>query len=291
MGRRLDWERDGADWPMRPASRFVEAAGLRWHVQTLGRGPVALLLHGTGGASFSWRGVAPLLAERFTVVIPDLPGHGFSAPAPTGGAGLPGMATGVAALLGALGLRPAALVGHSAGAAVAARMALDGLSAPVVSFNGAFLPFKGLAGVLFPPMAKLLALNPLAPRAMALGARAMTAGLLDAMGPGVDAEGRALYRRMFENSGHVSGALAMMAAWDLASLARDLPRLPGPLELVVGEADRAVPPADARTVARRAPGARLRLLAGLGHLAHEERPDLAAAIVAEVHARAQDAAA
>jgi magnesium chelatase accessory protein len=170
-------------------------------------------------------------------------------------------------------------------------MALDGLAAPMVAFNGAFLPFKGVAGALFPRMAKLLALNPLAPRAMAFGARGMTGGLLDAMGPGLDAEGRALYRRLFESPGHVAGALAMMAAWDLAPLARELPHLTAPLELIVGEADRAVPPADARTVARRVPGARLRLLPGLGHLAHEERPDLAAAIIAEAYARAEDAAA
>jgi magnesium chelatase accessory protein len=111
------------------------------------------------------------------------------------------------------------------------------------------------------------------------------------MGPGLDAEGRALYRRLFESPGHVAGALAMMAAWDLAPLARELPHLTAPLELIVGEADRAVPPADARTVARRVPGARLRLLPGLGHLAHEERPDLAAAIIAEAYARAEDAAA
>ena len=62
MGYYLDWATDGADWPNREASRFVEAAGLRWHVQVMGAGPVLLLLHGTGASTHSWRDVMPKLA-------------------------------------------------------------------------------------------------------------------------------------------------------------------------------------------------------------------------------------
>src|SRR3954465_13439845 len=80
----LSWDRDGRDWPHREASRFIEAAGLRWHVQIMGQGPAALLLQGTGGSTHSFRDLAPLLARRFTVVMPDLPGHGLNAtPAPS----------------------------------------------------------------------------------------------------------------------------------------------------------------------------------------------------------------
>ena len=75
----LDWERDGADWPNRAASRFVTVGAMRWHVQVMGSGPVLLLLHGTGASSHSWRDLAPRLARHFTVLAPDLPGHGFSA--------------------------------------------------------------------------------------------------------------------------------------------------------------------------------------------------------------------
>ena len=68
----------GRDWPNRAASRTVRAAGLNWHVQVMGSGPVLLLAHGTGAATHSWRGLAPLLAQHFTVVAPDLPGHGYT---------------------------------------------------------------------------------------------------------------------------------------------------------------------------------------------------------------------
>ena len=72
------WTHEGRDWPNATASRFVAAGGVKWHVQVMGQGPVALLLHGTGSATHSWRDLAPLLARDFTVVAPDLPGHGFT---------------------------------------------------------------------------------------------------------------------------------------------------------------------------------------------------------------------
>jgi magnesium chelatase accessory protein len=46
----LVWSRDGGDWPNREASSFVEAAGIRWHVQKMGEG-APLLLNGTGAAT------------------------------------------------------------------------------------------------------------------------------------------------------------------------------------------------------------------------------------------------
>ena len=75
---KLVWDHDGLGWPNRDKSQFVDAGGLRWHVQTAGNGPVMLLIHGTAAATHSWGGLLPLLAARYTVVAPDLPGHGFT---------------------------------------------------------------------------------------------------------------------------------------------------------------------------------------------------------------------
>ena len=97
---RLDFARDGADWPNRETSRFIEAGGLNWHVQVMGQGPDLLLLHGTGGATHSWRALAPLLAKHFHVVAPDLPGHGFTTARRAPDLSLPGMAASIAALIG-----------------------------------------------------------------------------------------------------------------------------------------------------------------------------------------------
>ena len=279
----LDWARDGADWPHREASRFVAAGGMRWHVQVMGSGPVVLLAHGTGAASHSWRGVAPLLAPRFTVIAPDLPGHGFSEAPPLHRFSLPGMARLLAALLTALDLRPAIAVGHSAGAAILARMCLDRLIAPraLVSLNGALLPPQGVAGKVFSPLAKLLVLNPLAPRLFAWRAsdQAVVERLVVSTGSAIDPHGMALYRRLMRSPGHAAAALSMMANWDLRPLAGDLPRLAAPLTLVAGARDRFIAPEAATRVRDMVPGARLVRLPGLGHLAHEERPDIVAGLV------------
>ncbi len=289
----LDWETEGADWPNRFASRFVECGGLRWHVQVLGEPssgrPAILLLHGTGAASHSWRSLAPLLAEHFTVIAPDLPGHGFTGTPADADLSLPGMAASLSQLLErlhlSLGVRPEWALGHSAGAAVLARMCIDGrLDLRVLAgINAALLPLQGLAGQFFLPAAKMLAASSLVPRLFAWRAAggAATERMIRSTGSILDAEGLALYGRLVRNPGHVAGVLRMMASWDLNALERDLPRLPCPLLLLVGSSDRTVRPGDALRIRDRVPGTRIVELHGLGHLAHEER----AAEVAE-HLRA-----
>jgi magnesium chelatase accessory protein len=252
-------------------------------VQQLGAGPVALLAHGTGAATHSWRALAPLLARHFSVVAPDLPGHGFTdAPAPRR-MSLPGMADALAELLRALDVAPAVAVGHSAGAAVLARMALDGAIAPraLVSLNGALLPLPGLQGRVYPPMARLLAATPLVPRVFAWRAseRAAVERLIRSTGSTLDPAGTDCYARLVRSPGHVAATLAMMAHWDLRPLARDLPRLAVPLTLVVGGSDRTVPPSEARRARALLPSARIVTLRGLGHLAHEEKPEVLAALI------------
>ncbi|MBE7197594.1 MAG: alpha/beta fold hydrolase [Parafilimonas terrae] len=278
----MNWARDGRDWPNRGASRFVRVAGRTWHVQVMGEGPVLLLLHGTAASTHSFRDLARLLMPRFTVVIPDLPGHGFTQRPPDGGMTLPGMAAGVARLLDGLDLRPALAAGHSAGAAVLVRMALDRRFAPgrLVALNGALLPFGGVSGHVAPGLAKLLFLNPVAPRVFAfLAGEGTVTRMLASMGSRIDRRGVALYTRLMRDPAHVESALAMMAHWDLDGLSRELPELSVPLTLVVGGRDRAIPVEVAEAVRRRVPSAEVRVMPGLGHLAHEEDPGRIAALL------------
>lgn len=285
---RPDWTTIGRDWPHRERSRFLAAAGIRWHVQLFGegRGADLLLLHGTGAASHSMAGLAPRLAERFRVIVPDLPGHGFTDPLPAERTTLPGMAAALAELLTTVEAVPVLAVGHSAGAAILARMALDGQLAArlIVALNGALVPLEGLAGLIFAPMAKLAAASGLVPQLFAWHARLdpnLVPNLLRDTGSRPDPRTVELYGRLARSPGHVAGALAMMAGWDLDGLARDLPRLSTPLLLLVGRNDRTVPPAAARRVAELVPTAELRYLPGLGHLAHEEAPEAIAAAILE----------
>ncbi len=274
---RVEWEREGRDWPNRAASRFVEAGGIRWHVQTIGSGPVLLLLHGTGAATHSWRDMLPMLAADFTVIAPDLPGHGFSRVNSSRSLTLPAMAKGVAALLETLSLSPDLIVGHSAGAAIGARMVLDAAIKPtaLISINGALLPFPGIAAKIFPAMAQMLFVNPFVPRIFALQARLsgeVGSFLKRSTGSDIDAAGVDYYARLFATSDHCGAALGMMANWDLASLKAALPALGIPLTLIYADKDAAIPATVVQGVAALVPGAKVIALPGLGHLAHEERP-------------------
>jgi magnesium chelatase accessory protein len=276
------WDREGRDWPNAAASRFVAAGGLKWHVQVAGEGPVALLIHGTGAATHSWRDLLPLLTPHFTVVAPDLPGHGFTSA--IGRASPVNVATALAALVETLGLPPALTIGHSAGAAIALTMADKQLARPqaVVSLGGALLPFPGLAGKLFPTMARLMFVNPLAPELFAMRTR-MPGEVADFLkrstASQIDARGIACYEALLRKSGHIGGALALMANWDLRPLEAALPGLDLPVLLAHGGQDKTIPASTSQTAAKRLPQVELRILFGLGHLAHEEAPEPHAGLI------------
>jgi magnesium chelatase accessory protein len=294
MTHRLNWEHDGSRWPHRTHSSFVQAAGLRWHIQqfdsALPAAPTALLIHGTGASTHSWRSLVPLLTPSFKVLSLDLPGHAFTS-MPSGGTSstqlsLPGMANAIGDLLAALGANPALLIGHSAGAAIAVRMALDGIAAPqhIASINGALQPLGGLAGQVFSPAAKLMSALPFVPTLFSWQAThpSVLQKLISSTGSKLDTEGMALYGQLVRNPGHAAGALGMMANWDLPQLATDLPRLKTPLSLIVGSQDHTVPPRQAARLVALWPTSSattpppLITLPGLGHLAHEEQPELVA---------------
>ncbi len=278
---------DGRDWPHREASRLVEHDGFTWHLQSLGEGPSVVLLHGTGASTHSWRDVAPaLVAHGLRVVMVDLPGHAFTrAPVdfvPT----LPAIAAALGRVFTREAVRPAVLVGHSAGAAIGAQMVLGGHVTPnhLVAVNGAFYPLAGLAGRVMSPIARAVAGSPLGPQLMAW--RARSPGFVDEVvrstGTALDAHGLELYARLARRPGHVAGVLAMLAVWRLESLAADLPRLTRPVTLVVAEGDRAVPPAHARRARAALPCSTIVSWPGLGHLAHEEDPKRLADLVARL---------
>lgn len=285
---KLRWERDGEGWPHRGSSEFHSAGGVNWHVQRYGRGPVVLLLHGTGASTHSWADVGAALKSDYSIVAPDLPGHGFSS-TPSGAAmTLPGMATAVASLVDSLNVDPVVIAGHSAGAAVMIEMILSGRAAPraALSVNGAFAPFGGAGAFLFPLMAKMLALNPFVPALFAQGAarRDRVESLIRGTGSTVPDRNVDLYARLLSHSGHVAGALRMMANWDVAPLRAKLAQLKTPTLFAAGENDRAVPPWLAAEAARLAPNGGHRGFPGLGHLAHEEDPAAFAALIREIAA-------
>lgn len=284
----LDWARDGRDWPLRAASRFVFAGGLRWHVQRVGQGLPVLLVHGTGATTHSFRALIERLSDTCELVAFDLPGHGFTDPLERDELRLEAVASLGAELLAALEFRPRLVVGHSAGAAVLCRMALDGYLAPqrIVSLNGALRPYWGRASRFFTALARGLAGTALPAQLVAQRARSNAAIelLLQASGSRVPSKEISLYRRVASSPEHVRAALRMMAGWDLVSLWRDLPELRVPLSLIVGDRDRFVPPSESEAVLRHIASADRIVVPDAGHLMHEERPDRIAALIRELSA-------
>ncbi len=284
----MNWQKDSATWPHSQCSQFVQVGNLRWHVQQMpGRKtlPDLLLIHGTGASTHSWRALMPLLVDKFNIWAVDLPGHGFTSAGMPPQMSMQGMAQALAGLLETLGLQPQVLVGHSAGAAIAMRLCLDGFLTPdaLFSLNGALLPLGGLPGLMFPPAAKLMAALPFVPQLFAMSAANPTAAsrLIAGTGSVLDAEGTELYGRLLRSADHAAGALAMMANWDLKSLESKLRELKPALTLVVGTNDKAVPPSQANRVHRMLPKSQLIALPGLGHLAHEEQPQTVANLLLE----------
>jgi pimeloyl-ACP methyl ester carboxylesterase len=100
------------------ASRAEEVDGVRLQYLTAGRGPAVILLHGYAETSRMWRPIIPLLAERFTVIAPDLPGIGDSA-IPANGLDMKTAAIRVHGLARKLGVEKARVVGHDIGLMVA----------------------------------------------------------------------------------------------------------------------------------------------------------------------------
>jgi magnesium chelatase accessory protein len=172
-------------------------------------------------------------------------------------------------------------VGHSAGAAVAARMAIDGAIRPrgLVGLAPALAAFDPAPGILAPLVGAVARSGIAAELLSRLAMGPTLASTLRSTGSHLDDEMIELYRRLSSRPGHVNGVLSMMSRWDVAPLIADLPRLAVPAELVIPANDRWIGRAAVERVARRIPRHRLVDLAGAGHLAHEEMPGPVADII------------
>ncbi|WP_322893152.1 MULTISPECIES: alpha/beta fold hydrolase BchO [unclassified Yoonia] len=269
------------DWPLSECSRQILHRPHRWHVQEAGTGPLILLIHGAGGATQSFRHLFPILMQTHHVVAIDLPGQGFSQMGARQRCSLDFMAEDILSLCRAEGWNPAIIVGHSAGGAIALRLWELGLRpAQIVLINAALSNFKGVAGFLFPIMAKALAATPFSASIVtATSSRNTVQNLIKGTGSMLDDQGVDLYHRLITDRGHIDGTLAMMAQWSLDGLLARLPAINADVHLITGLNDKAVQPDVSREAVKQLPHARLTELPGLGHLAHEENAALIASLI------------
>ncbi len=278
-----DWRTHEANWPYHEHSEFWQVGRIIWHLQRIGRGPIALLLHGTGAGTHSWGPIIPHLQDTFSLITVDLPGHGYTTAPPGYRPSLSNMTKSIAVLLRELNLTPDLFVGHSAGAAIAIRLAVTVEKPPqlLVSVNGALRPFPGLMRMVAPITAKAAAFGGLASHLVARNASgtARVENLVRNIGSDPSKIDIKPYSILLQNRGHIQGALRMMAHWDLSGLPRDIQRLTAPTVFIAGANDRAVPPSVSERAAGQVRAGTYFELASLGHLAHEEAPDSIASLI------------
>lgn len=261
--------------------RFATDAGeVAW--DRLGQGPPVVLVHGTPWSSWSWRRVAWLLSERFTVYVFDLLGFGVSDKQPRQDVSLAAHGERLAALLDSWGLERPAVVAHDIGGATALRAHLlhdRPLAALALIDVVALAPWGSPFYRLVREHAAVFEQLPEAIHEGIVRAYVGTAqaGPLDRdlettlVSPWLDASGQsAFYRQIAQGDQRDTD--------EIEPLYR---QITAPTLIVWGEADLWIPLERGRELARRIPSARLEVLPGAGHLVPEEQPDELAHLLAE----------
>jgi magnesium chelatase accessory protein len=285
VSRAVSARRPPNDWPLRAYSQHTQCGPHHWHWQQLGQGPDLLLLHGTAASTHSFHRIALALAKQFRVTLVDLPGHGYTLSSAATPLSLTAVAGDLAVWLNHIGLAPQWLIGHSAGAAVAVELALSQGVKPagLIGLNAALLPLPGMAGQLFSPMAKLCANRSWLASWVARHAKqpGSIERLLRGTGSQLSTEDIACYRQLLSDPHHVAGVIRLMAEWDLHDLQRRLPALKTPTVLWATGRDKTIPRSQIQRAASISRVIEWADIAPLGHLAHEESPELIARHIRE----------
>src|ERR1700730_907467 len=246
-----------------------------------GGGPVIVLVHGITSSAETWNAVAPVLAERFTVVAPDLLGHGLSAK-PRGDYSMGAYASGLRDLLVALGIDRATVVGHSLGGGIAMQFSYQfperSERLVLVSSGGLGRSVHLMLRAATLPGSELVL--PLLTSARVLNAGRWAGGLMGRLGLHVstdaleiarghaslaDPEARDAFIQTLRASIGVGGQ--RVDARDRLYLAAEIPTL-----LIWGRRDAIIPVGHGIRAAEMIPGSRLEVIEDAGHFAYIDDP-------------------
>jgi pimeloyl-ACP methyl ester carboxylesterase len=264
--------------------------GHRVAYRLAGEGPALVLIHGITSSSESWSTVAGALAERHTVLAPDLVGHGQSAK-PRGDYSMGAFASGLRDLMVALGIGPATIVGHSLGGGVAMQFAYQfperterlalvssgGLGPDVhVLLRAATLPGSEWVLPLLASRSVLAVGSRIGRELERLGIRFGTDAREMARGHASlnDAETRAAFIQAMRASIDITGQ--RVQGNDRLYLATQLPLL-----IVWGVRDRIIPLEHGRRAHALVPGSRFEVFERAGHFLYLDAPDRFVALLEE----------
>jgi pimeloyl-ACP methyl ester carboxylesterase len=271
--------------------RRVLVDGMDTQYLEAGTGPPLLLLHGHEQSATSWRWVIPALGHTHRVLALSLPGHGETAPAVGDYAPGSDLVRFVAAFLDTLGIDPPLdLVGHSAGGAIALRLAL---ADPQRIRTLTLVDSAGLGPEVHPllaldtlPIIGELAIMISRMPGGDLGRTTMSTAMLFAQPWRVPAEfvteQHALGRRPGQLEASTAMARALFGPHGQRQVLLDhLPTLPTPTLVIWGGCDYVLPAHHAQTAVTLLPHGRLSVFPDCGHLPHVEQPDQFAAALSD----------
>ncbi len=251
--------------------------------------PTLLLIHGMAGSSRTWKSVMPDLAEDFTVLAPDLIGHGESAK-PMGDYSLGAFASGLRDLLALLEIGPVTVIGHSLGGGVAMQLAYQhpelvdrlvligsGGLGREVSWLLRLLTLPGaeyLMPLFFPSIVRDSG-NELS---KAMHGRGWSLPHLDEMWRAYASLGQAENRKAFVRTlrAVIDPGGQTVNASDRLYLAAAMPTL-----IIWGDKDGVIPVEHAHAAHEAIPHSRLEILEGCGHFPHMQEPDHLAEVIRE----------
>jgi len=268
--------------------KFVDAGGVRTHVESWGEGEPVLLVHGASSQVGVWEfSVVPALKDRFHMVGYDRPGMGYSTDRPADASKLEVQATVAAGVIEQSGLNKPIVIAHSWGGAVALRLVLDRpdlvgglvLIAPVA--------YEWPGGVSWHlhwsanPIIGSLFNNVLAPP---FAGPAVKSGLVGAFGPSPVPEGyleKAYVMRATAPLALRANSLDMMSAKrEIVAQQARYPEIKVPVAILAGDGDTVVSSTiHSVRLAQTLPNARIDVIRGAGHLPHEAAPDRFAKLV------------
>lgn len=264
-------------------TRWTKVHGHDVAYRQAGSGPVIVMIHGIAGSSGTFASLMPLLAESYTVIAPDLLGHGESAK-PRGDYSLGAYASGIRDLLGVLGHDQATIVGHSLGGGIAMQFAYQ---FPQMAERLVLIASGGL-GKEVSPLLRAMALPgseyvlPLVLARPFHDAAGSVGGVLGRFGLRADpflSEVWAAWTRLTDARAQRAFIHTIRAVIDIAGQrvsARDRLYLTDemPTLIIWGEDDAVIPSEHARIAHELMPGSRLELVPDAGHFIPFERPEL-----------------
>jgi len=256
--------------------------GKRLTYRLAGKGPLVLLIHGMAGSATTWKQVMPALSERFTVLAPDLFGHGESDKT-KGDYSLGAMASVLRDLIVALGFKRATVVGQSYGGGIAMQLAYQYPERcerlVLVNAGGLGTEVNPLLRMLTLPGAEAVLLIACAPPVrriaeavgrVALRKRLESATVIPELWRSYSSLGNVEARRAFLRTlrAVIDPRGQSVSANDKLYLAAGMPTL-----IIWGEDDRVIPVEHAYAAHAVISGSWLEIIEGVGHYPHCEAPD------------------